>query len=113
MTIERVVSTMAKLSKQEQEWMRMLDEATTPQEVLGLSKKLNMKITPENAQIIADAHARIIARRTPQDEPKKGFMELLLEASATEDLTEKEAIYAKIEELEIKKEREALRHSAS
>ena len=44
---------------------------------------------------------------------EKGFMELLREALATEDLTKKEAIYAKIVEQEMKRVQEELRLSAS
>ena len=42
---------------------------------------------------------------TEPNEPKKGFMELLLEALSTEDLTQKEAIYEKIVEKELKRVR--------
>lgn len=104
---------MAKLSKQEREWMDRLDESTNPQEILELSKNLKMRLTPDNAQTIAEAHARIIARRTVQGEPEKGFMELLLEAISTEDSTQKEAIYEKIVEQEIKRLQMESRHSAS
>lgn len=94
---------MAKLSKQEQEWGRMFDNSTNPQEIMELALKLGMEpFTLQEATEAAERHARIIARRTEPNELEKGFTELLLEAESTEDLKKKESLYAKIVEREIK-----------
>ncbi len=77
------------------------------QEFVKLGKELHPEATEEFfTQMFKDSYK---TGSPSQDEPEREFTELLLEASTTEDLTEKEAIFAKIEELEIKKEREALK----
>lgn len=100
---------MKQLSEQERVWCEIMETSTNPEELMETAQKLKMKpLSLEKAKELVELNKRVLSLRTAQDEPKKGFMELLLEASATEDLKEKETIYAKIEELEIKKEREAL-----
>ena len=90
---------MSKFSKQEHEWMDRSDESTNPQERLELSKNLKMRFTPENAQTIADAHARIIARRTAQTKgepkeksPSKGISQEAINTLLDLSITTEEAL---------------------
>ena len=74
-------------------------EAKSQSEKEAILKKILPDITSKELEIMR--------RKMPvpgeQDEPEKGFMDLLLEAISTEDSTQKEAIYEKIVEQEIKR----------
>lgn len=91
---------MLRLTKQQKEWCRIMETSTNPQEIIETAAKLKMDpVTMEEAEEIAEMHK--------QDGQEKGFMELLRELLATDDLTKKEAIYEKIVEQERKRVREA------
>lgn len=99
---------MAKVSKQELEWGKLLDKSTSPEEILDLGAKLQMKFTPEKAAQLAELHKRSISLMSPQaqNEPEKGYLELLLKLVDTENSTEREAIYDEIAEHETRRMQE-------
>ncbi len=87
---------MKRMTKQENDLMNIMRTSTDPQEIIETAAKLGPEPwTMEEAEDLAEINK--------SDEPEKGFMELLLEALSTEDLTQKEAIYEKIVEQEIKR----------
>ena len=65
------------------------------QEILEKAKALNWDFSEEEAR----DYLKLITR----NDPEKGFMDLLLEALATDDLAQKEELFAKIEEQERKR----------
>ena len=86
---------MSESGKREIELMRQLRKSTSVQEILEKAKALNWDFSEEEAR-------ELLKLITP-NEPEKGFMELLREALATDDLAKKEELFAKIEEQERKR----------
>ncbi len=97
---------MRRLTDQEKKWREILGTSTNPQEIIEMAAKLKMApVTMEEAMEIVEMHKL--------GETEKGFTELLREAHATENSTQKEAIYAKIVEQEKKRVLAELRRPAS
>lgn len=86
---------MSESGKREIELMRQLRKSTSVQEILEKAKALNWDFSEEEAR----DYLKLITR----NDPEKGFMDLLLEALATDDLAQKEELFAKIEEQEWKR----------
>lgn len=88
---------MAKFSKQELAWGKIMETSTNPQGLMETALKLKMKpFTLEEAKKLAALNQEIISLHVDQAEPEKGFIELVLESVFTEDLTKKEEIYNKM-----------------
>ena len=87
------------------ELTKKLHQSTSVEEVIERGKPLGMDFTKEEAE----KYLEVLTR----NDPKKGFTELLPEAHATENSTQKEAIYAKIVEQEKKRVLAELRRPAS
>lgn len=88
---------MVKFSKQELAWGKIMETSTNPQELMETALKLEMKpFTLEEAKKLAALNREMNSLHIDQDEPEKGFVELVLESAFTEDLAKKEEIYNKL-----------------
>lgn len=88
--------------QQERELRRKLRAASGIAEIKEIGSQLGMDFTEELAQ----EYLKTIS----QNKPEKGFCELLREAHATDDSTQKEVIYEKIAEQERKRVEQELFH---